>query len=233
VNANAERELGHFSLPRQLAAEGLGAAFLAATVIGSGIMAERLTGDQALALLCNTIPTGAVLVVLIAILAPISGAHLNPAVTLAFALRRTIAPRIGLAFVVAQIAGGLIGTMAAHVMFSLPLLDASETSRTGLPQWSAEVVATFGLVTVILFGLRSRSDAIPWLVGLYIAAAYWFTSSTAFANPALAIARAFTDTFTGIRPADLSGFILAELAGSIAAVCLFGWMFEFNKPTRR
>jgi glycerol uptake facilitator-like aquaporin len=224
VSASAQSEL--FTVSRKLVAEALGTALLAATVIGSGIMADRLTGDDALALLGNTIPTGAILVVLIAVLSPVSGAHFNPAVTLAMALKGAIAPSLGLAYVVAQIAGGLAGTVAAQLMFGLPILDASETVRTGFPQWFAEVVATFGLVGIILGGLRFRAEAICWLVGLYITAAYWFTSSTSFANPAVAIARAFTDTFAGIRPGDLPGFIVAELIGGVLAVALFTWLFQ-------
>ena len=215
--------------PRQLAAEALGTAFLAATVIGSGIMADRLTGDDALALLGNTIPTGAILVVLIAVLAPVSGAHFNPAVTLAMGLKGAIAPGLALAYVMAQVTGGLAGTVAAHLMFGLPIFEASETARTGLSQWFAEVVATFGLVGIILGGSRFRADAIPWLVGLYITAAYWFTASTSFANPAIAIARAFTNTFSGIRPEDVPGFILAELVGSLIAVAVFGWLFQSTR----
>ena len=215
-----------FTVSRKLVAEALGTALLVATVIGSGIMADRLTGDDALALLGNTIPTGAILVVLIAVFSPVSGAHFNPAVTLAMALKGAIAPSLGLAYVAVQIAGGLAGTVAAHLMFGLPILDASETVRTGLPQWFAEVVATFGLVGIILGGIRFRAEAICWLVGLYITAAYWFTSSTSFANPAVAIARAFTNTFAGIRPVDLPGFIAAELIGSVLAVALFTWLFQ-------
>ena len=218
-----------FTPSRQLAAEALGTAFLAATVIGSGIMADRLTGDDALALLGNTIPTGAILVVLIAVLSPVSGAHFNPGVTLAMALRGTIGPRLGLAYVVAQVVGGLAGTVVAHLMFGLPILEASETARTGMSQWFAEVVATFGLVGIILGGIRFRADTIPWLVGLYITAAYWFTASTSFANPAIAIARAFTNTFSGIRPGDVPGFILAELVGSLIAVAVFGWLFQSTR----
>ncbi len=224
MSGSAQSE--HFTVSRKLVAEALGTALLAATVIGSGIMADRLTGDDALALLGNTIPTGAILVVLIAVLAPVSGAHFNPAVTLAMAMRGWIAPSLGLAYVAAQVAGGLAGTIAAHLMFGLPILDASETVRTGFQQWFAEIVATLGLVGIILGGLRFRAEAICWLVGLYITAAYWFTSSTSFANPAVAIARAFTNTFAGIRPGDLPGFIAAELIGSVLAVALFTWLFQ-------
>ncbi|TKD22510.1 MAG: aquaporin family protein, partial [Mesorhizobium sp.] len=177
-------------LSRRIVAEALGTAMLVATVVGSGIMADRLTDDVGLSLLGNTLPTGAILVVLITILGPISGAHFNPAVTLVFALRREIDANAALAYVVAQIVGGVAGTLLAHVMFELPMLQISQTVRTGNGQWIAESVAAFGLVFTILAGVRFRSDAIPWLVGLYITAAYWFTASTSFANPAVAIARA-------------------------------------------
>jgi glycerol uptake facilitator-like aquaporin len=213
-----------YGLSRRLAAEALGTAFLVGTVVGSGIMADRLTDDDALALLGNTIPTGAMLVVLITVLGPISGAHFNPAVTLAFRLRGSLPSKSAAAYIGAQIAGGLAGTLAAHSMFELPAFQASVTTRTGLSQWWAEVVATFGLVGIIFGGLRFRADAVPWLVGLYITAAYWFTASTSFANPAAAIARAFTDTFSGIRPMDLPGFIMAELAGAMLAVGFFSWL---------
>jgi glycerol uptake facilitator-like aquaporin len=217
-------------LPRRLAAEALGAGILVATVVGSGIMADRLTDDVALSLLGNTLPTGAILVVLITILAPLSGAHFNPAVTLVFALRREIEAHAALAYTAAQMAGGIAGALLAHAMFDLPIWQASTTVRSGAAQWLAEAVAAFGLVFTILAGLRFRSDAIPWLVGLYITAAYWFTASTSFANPAVAIARAFTDTFAGIRPADLPGFIVAELIGALLAMALAGWMLAQPKP---
>jgi len=217
-------------LPRRLAAEALGTGILVATVVGSGIMADRLTDDVALALLGNTLPTGAILVVLITILGPLSGAHFNPAVSLVFALRREIEAPAAIAYTVAQIAGGIAGALLAHAMFDLPIWQASTTVRSGGPQWLAEVVAAFGLVFTILAGLRFRSDAIPWLVGLYITAAYWFTASTSFANPAVAIARAFTDTFAGIRPIDLPGFILAELVGALLAMALGGWLLAQPKP---
>ena len=213
------------TLSRRLAAEALGSAILVATVVGSGIMAEGLAGgNQAIALLGNTIPTGAILVVLITIFGPVSGAHFNPAVTLVFALRRDLTPREALSYVAAQIAGGLAGTMLAHAMFALPLLDASLKIRTGGAQWLAEGVAAFGLVATILAGIRFERGAVPWLVGLYITAAYWFTSSTSFANPAVAIARSMTNTFSGIRPTDLPGFITAELGGAVAALILMGWL---------
>ncbi len=215
-----------FGLSRRLAAEAIGTAFLVATVVGSGVMAERLTHDTALALLGNTLPTGAILVVLITVLGPISGAHFNPAVTFAMRIRGEIGSAEAAAYVVAQIAGGIAGTIAAHLMFELPLLQASAHVRSGPGQWFAEAIAAFGLVGVILGGLRFRADAIPWLVGLYITAAYWFTASTSFANPAVAIARAFTDTFSGIRPLDVPAFIVAELLGSFLAVTAFNWLLK-------
>jgi glycerol uptake facilitator-like aquaporin len=216
----------NFDLPRRLTAEALGTALLVATVVGSGIMAESLTKDVALALLGNTVPTGAILVVLITILGPISGAHFNPAVTLIFALKRELTPRDALRYIVVQIAGGIVGTMTAHAMFALPLLDASLKMRTGGAQWLAEGVAAFGLVATILAGIRFERASVPWLVGLYITAAYWFTSSTSFANPAVAIARSMTNTFSGIRPTDLPGFIAAELCGAVAALMLMNWLLR-------
>ncbi len=216
----------NFDLPRRLTAEALGTALLVATVVGSGIMAESLTRDVALALLGNTLPTGAILVVLITILGPISGAHFNPAVTLIFALKRELTPRDALLYIVVQIAGGIVGTVMAHAMFALPLLDASLKMRTGGAQWLAESVAAFGLVATILAGVRFERSSVPWLVGLYITAAYWFTSSTSFANPAVAIARSMTNTFSGIRPTDLPGFIAAELCGAVAALMLMSWLLR-------
>jgi glycerol uptake facilitator-like aquaporin len=215
-----------FDLTRRLAAEALGTAFLVATVVGSGIMAESLTKDVALALLGNTLPTGAVLVVLITILGPISGAHFNPAVTMVFAIRRELMSAEALGYILAQIAGGIAGTVMAHAMFALPLWDASLKVRTGGPQWLAEGIAAFGLLVTILAGLKFNRPAIPWLVGLYITAAYWFTSSTSFANPAVAVARSLTNTFSGIRPVDLPGFIVAELAGALAALWLMNWLLR-------
>jgi glycerol uptake facilitator-like aquaporin len=216
----------NFDLPRRLVAEALGTALLVTTVVGSGIMAESLTRDVALALLGNTLATGAILVVLIAIFGPISGAHLNPAVSLVFALKRELTPRDALLYVAAQIAGGIVGTMMAHAMFALPLLDASLKMRTGGAQWFAEAVAAFGLVATILAGIRFERASVPWLVGLYITAAYWFTSSTSFANPAVAIARSMTNSFSGIRAVDLPGFIAAELCGALAALMLMSWLLR-------
>lgn len=213
-----------FDLKRRLAAEALGTALLVATVVGSGIMADRLSDDVAVSLLGNTIPTGAILVVLITILGPVSGAHFNPVVTMVFAARREIEAWAATLYVAAQVAGGAAGTLMAHAMFDLPLLQVSETVRTGTGQWMAEAVAAFGLVSTILAGLRFRAEAIPSLVGLYITAAYWFTASTSFANPAVAIARALSNTFSGIRPADVPGFIVAEVIGALVATAVVGWM---------
>ena len=218
--------MAEFDLTRRLAAEAIGTAFLVATVVGSGIMAENLTKDVALALLGNTLATGAILIVLITILGPISGAHFNPAVTMVFALKRELTAAEALAYVLAQIAGGIAGALVAHAMFALPLWDASLKIRTGGSQWLAEAIAAFGLVVTILAGLKFNRPAIPWLVGLYITAAYWFTSSTSFANPAVAIARSLTNTFSGIRPVDLPGFIAAEFAGAFAALALMNWLLR-------
>src|SRR5258708_37978032 len=215
-----------FDLPRRLKAEALGTEMLVATGVGSGIMAERPTKDVALALLGNTIPTGAILVVLITILGPISGAHFNPAATLIFALKRELTPRETFSYVAAQIIGGVAGTVLARAMFALPLLDTSLKMRTGGAQWLAEAFAAFGLVAPILAGVKFNRPAIPWLVGLYITAAYWFTSSTSFANPAVAIARSMTNSFSGIRPVDLPGFIAAELCGALAALMLMSWLLR-------
>jgi len=218
-----------YDMPRRLAAEALGTAMLVCTVVGSGIMADKLTTDTALALLCNTIPTGAILVVLITGLGPVSGAHFNPAVTLGFALRRDLPAVEGGLYIAAQVAGGILGTFVAHLMFELPVLQASTHVRTGAAQWFAEFVAAFGLMSVILWGLRFKPEAVALLVGLFISAAYWFTASTSFANPAVAIARGLTDTFSGIRPVDLPGFIVAECFGAAVAVALCGWLLA--KPS--
>ena len=215
-----------FDLQRRLAAEAMGTALLVAAVVGSGIMAESLTKDVALALLCNTLPTGAILVVLISILGPISGAHFNPAVTLVFALRRELGRGEALAYILVQVIGGIAGTMLAHAMFGLPMWEASLRMRTGTAQWLAEGIAAFGLLATILGGLKFNRPAIPWLVGLYITAAYWFTSSTSFANPAVAIARSLTNSFSGIRPGDLPGFIMAEVCGALAAFFVMNWLLR-------
>ncbi len=211
-------------LPRRLAAEALGTGFLVATVVGSGIMAQSLTHDVALALLANTIATGAMLVVLITLLGPISGAHFNPAVSLVFAVQRLLPAREALFYTAAQIIGGIAGTIAAQTMFALPIIELSLKTRTGEAQWFSEFIATFGLIATILAGIRFEHRAVPWLVGLYITAAYWFTASTAFANPAVAIARALTNSFSGIRPVDLPGFIAAEFLGALAALAVMTWL---------
>ena len=213
-------------LSRRLTAEALGTGMLVATVVGSGIMAETLTSDVALALLANTIATGAILVVLISTLGPISGAHFNPAVSLGFALRRQLSAWEAGLYALVQIAGGVLGAVAAHAMFARPLLQVASTVRTGGAQWFSEGIAAFGLVAVILAGIRFERKAVPMLVGLYITAAYWFTASTSFANPAVAIARSFTDTFAGIRPLDLPGFVLAQLAGALVALALMSWLLR-------
>lgn len=218
-----------FDLPHRLAAEALGTGLLVAAVVGSGIMAQTLTQDAALQLLCNTLPTGAALAVLITILGPVSGAHFNPAVSAVFALRRELSRVELAAYVVAQMTGGVAGTILAHAMFALPLVEFSTKVRAGGPQWLSEAVAAFGLVTTILAGARFQKYAVPWLVGLYIVAAYWFTASTSFANPAVAVARALTNTFSGIRPGDLPGFIAAELAGALAAAAFAGWLLRSAK----
>ena len=211
-------------LSRRLAAEALGTGFLVATVVGSGIMAQSLTHDVALALLGNTIATGAMLVVLITILGPISGAHFNPAVSLVFAVKRVLTAREAGLYMAAQIIGGIAGTMTAQLMFALPVIELSQKMRTGEAQWLSEFVAAFGLIATILAGIRFEQKAVPWLVGLYITAAYWFTASTSFANPAVAIARSLTNSFSGIRPADLPGFIAAEFAGALAALAVMDWL---------
>jgi glycerol uptake facilitator-like aquaporin len=217
-------------LPRRLIAEALGTAMLVAAVVGSGIMAQSLTADSALALLANTLATGAILVVLISTLGPISGAHFNPAVSLVFALRGELSARDAGLYTIVQIIGGIAGTLAAHLMFALPLLQASTRIRTGGAQWFSEGIAAFCLVAIILAGLRFERTAVPWLVGLYITAAYWFTASTSFANPAVAIARSLTDTFSGIRPLDLPAFIAAELAGAVLALALMSWLLAIPSP---
>ena len=213
---------------RNVVAEGLGTALLVAAVIGSGIMADRLTGDGALALLVNTIATGAALLVLITIFAPISGAQFNPVVTLVFVLRGEIGAALALFYVIAQVAGGLVGTVVVHTMFELPLWQVATTIRTGTGQWLAEGVATFGLILTILGTLRAGGN-IAVTVAAYITAAYWFTASTSFANPAVALARAFSNTFAGIRPVDLPGFWMAEVSGALIAMALGGWLFARNE----
>lgn len=215
-----------FDRPRRLFAEGLGTAMLLATIVGSGIMAADLSGgNDGLALLGNTLPTGAILVVLILIFGPVSGAHFNPAVTLAFALRREISVLDALIYAIVQIIGGVLGVVLAHAMFDLPLLQVSQTVRQGFGHSLSEVVAAFALIGTILGTLKTQPKAVPYAVGLVITAGYWFTASTCFANPAVTIARAFSDTFAGIAPSGVPSFIMAQCGGSIVAVCLFGWLF--------
>jgi glycerol uptake facilitator-like aquaporin len=213
-------------MSRRLVAEGLGTAFLLAAIVGSGIMAERLAGGNvAIALLCNSLATGAMLYVLITVLAPISGAHLNPAVTLAFVVSSAIGTATASAYVVCQIIGAVLGTWIAHAMFEVPILEVSATARAAPGLWLAEAVATFGLVLTILGALRWKPEAIPAAVGLYIVSAYWFTASTSFANPAVTVARSLTDTFSGIHPAGAPAFILAQLAGAGVASVFCRWLF--------
>ena len=213
------------SLHRRAASEAVGTAMLLAAVVGSGIMGERLAGGNvAIALLANTVATGAALVALILTFGPISGAHFNPAVTVADASQGGLAWSAVPVYVIAQIVGAFTGVAIAHVMFGEPLFTASRHARAGLPQLVSEFVATFGLLAVIWGCVRSRSDVVPFAVAAYITAAYWFTASTSFANPAVTMARAATDTFAGIRPDDAPGFILAQLAGGGAATALFCWL---------
>ena len=212
-------------MQRRLMAEWLGTFSLLATVIGSGIMAERLAGGNvAVALLGNTIPTGAILVVLITIFGPISGAHFNPAVTLTFAIRKEIGWGESGLYVLAQVVGGIAGVFAAHLMFDIDLVNPSTTIRTGTGQWVGEFVATFGLVGTILACIKAKPEAVPMAVGLYITAAYWFTSSTSFANPAVTIARSFSDTFAGISPANVAAFVGVQLIAAVLATGFFKWL---------
>lgn len=221
------------SLSRRLASEAVGSALLLATVIGSGIMAQTLAGDNgALALLGNTLATGAILIVLVLAFGAVSGAHFNPAVSLVFALRRELTPRACAWYVAAQIAGAIVGVLLAHAMFSQPLLQLSTTARTGPGQWLAELVATFGLVGTILCVAKARPASVGYAVGLYISAAYWFTSSTSFANPAVTLARALSDTFAGIDGANAPAFVLAQLAGAVLAFAFFGWLLEQRMDDR-
>ena len=220
-----------FDLPRKLAAEALGTGLLVSTVIGSGIMAEKLAGGNiALALLGNTIATGAILVVLILALGPISGAHFNPAVTLVMTLNGGQPRHETLPYIGAQILGGCLGTLVAHAMFEQPLLQIGIAARSGGGQWFAEGIATFGLITTILAVSRFHASSVPQAVGLYITAAYWFTASTSFANPAVTIARALTRSFSGIAPADAPAFILAQFSGAAIALMLLNWLLDASRP---
>jgi len=216
---------------RRIVAEGLGSAFLLAIVVGSGIMAERLAGGNvAIALLANAIATGAGLVALILLFGPISGAHFNPVVTLSEAWQKNIPAAEVMPYIAIQIIGAFAGVAAAHMMFSDPLFFASQHVRTGPAQWWSEFVATFGLIAVIIGCSRTRPSVTPFAVAAYITAAYWFTSSTSFANPAVTLARSVTDTFAGIRPIDAPGFIVAQLLGAAAATAVFCWLYPPAPP---
>lgn len=219
-------------LPRRAVAEFLGSAFLLAAVVGSGIMAAKLAGGNgALALLCNTIPTGAILTVLILIFGPVSGAHFNPAVTLAFAFRRELSFSNTTTYIAVQLSGAILGAWIAHLMFELPLIQISATARSGAGQWLAELVATFGLLLTIFGCLAGARGAIPYAVGLYITAAYWFTASTSFANPAVTVARSLSDTFAGISPSGVPLFIAAQLVGALTATLLAGWLWQDRRAS--
>jgi glycerol uptake facilitator-like aquaporin len=231
ADAALEPPLLDFSITRRLAAEALGTGLLLAVVVGSGIMGERLAaGNAAIALLGNTLATGAALMVLITVFGPISGAHFNPAVTLAFALKREIGIWLASAYVIAQVIGAILGVYAAHAMFAVPILQISTKLRDGPGQAFSEGVATFGLLAAILGCMRFRSDFTPMAVGLYITAAYWFTASTSFANPAVTIARSMSDTFAGIAPTSAPAFIIAQIIGAVAAVGVFGWLLKEKAP---
>jgi glycerol uptake facilitator-like aquaporin len=232
--ATLEPPRERFDLMRRLAAEMLGTALLLAIVIGSGVMGERLAaGNAAIALLGNTLATGAGLVVLITVFGPLSGAHFNPVVTLVFAARREIPWREAAAYVGVQVVGAVLGVWLAHLMFALPVLEVSAKARDGWAQGLAEAVATFGLVLAILGSLRFRPSATPVIVGLYITSAYWFTASTSFANPAVTVARALSDTFAGIAPASAPGFIVGQLAGAAVALGLCAWLFPKASALRQ
>lgn len=221
-----------FSLARRLAAEALGTAFLLAIVIGSGIMGERLSGGNlALALLGNTLATGAGLVVLISVFGPVSGAHFNPAVSLAMLARRAITPKAAAAYIAVQVIAAILGVWAAHLMFGEPVFQVSRKLRNGPALAWSEFVATFGLFATIFGVSRFKAEGVGVAVGLYIIAAYWFTASTSFANPAVTIARVLSDTFAGIAPGSAPVFILAQLAAAAAATLLFGWLFESAEPS--
>ena len=231
ATASLEPPLATFDLGRRLSAEAFGTALLLAVVVGSGIMGERLAGgNTAVALLGNTLATGAALVVLVTVLGPLSGAHLNPAVTLVFALRREIGAQAAAAYVVAQALGAVVGVWAAHVMFAEPVMQVSAKIRDGPAQAFSEAVATFGLIATILGSLRFRPDATPVMVGLYITSAYWFTASTSFANPAVTLARALSDTFAGIAPSSAPAFVAAQIVGAVAAGYLCRWLFRPEHP---
>jgi glycerol uptake facilitator-like aquaporin len=221
------------SLAKRLFSEGLGTAFLLATVVGSGIMGERLAGGNvAIALLANSLATGAALIALILTFGPISGAHFNAVVTLAMAVRRELPWRDVVPYIAVQVVGALLGVWATHYIFELPIFMTSHHARTGGPQWVSEGIATLGLLSVIFGCAKARPSAIPYAVGGYITAAYWFTSSTSFANPVVTIARACTDTFSGIRPQDVAGFVAAQLVGGALATVLFGWLVSSKSRSK-
>lgn len=225
--------MANVSLSRRTAAEFIGTAFLLAAVVGSGIMADKLSaGNAGLALLCNAIATGAALFVLITIFGPLSGAHFNPAVTAVMRLRGSIETGAAAAYVAAQVAGGLTGVFAAHLMFDQSILQVSATARTGIGQWTAEAIAAFGLILTILGTVKFAPDKVPAAVGLYILSAYWFTASTSFANPAVTLARAFTNTFAGIAPGDVLAFAVAQLAGAFAGHVIGRWVFDDDGKQR-
>lgn len=232
TGASLEPPLHPFSTPRRLFAEALGTALLLAIVIGSGIMGDRLAGgNDAIALLGNTLSTGAGLVVLITVFGPISGAHFNPAVTLVFALRRELGWGTAAAYLAVQVVGAVLGVWAAHAMFGEAILQTSAKLRDGPAQMWSEAIATFGLIATILGSVRFRPDFTPAAVGLYITSAYWFTASTSFANPAVTVARALSDTFAGIAPGSAPGFILAQLVGAVVAWLVFGWLLKERTPS--
>lgn len=218
---------------RRLAAEAVGTALLVAAVVGSGIMAERLATDPAVALLANTLATGGALVAILLVFGPISGAHLNPAVTICMAATKDLTPRLAAGYCVAQIAGGIVGAIAANAMFELPLVAWSEHVRAGFPQLLSEGIATFGLLGVVIAVGRRREAVTPFAVAAYIVGAYWFTASTSFANPAVAIARAFSNSYAGIRPADVGGFIAAQLCGAAAGGAFFTWLVPLDRRGAR
>ncbi|HYZ44068.1 MAG TPA: MIP/aquaporin family protein [Xanthobacteraceae bacterium] len=217
------------ALPQRAFCEWLGTAFLLAAVVGSGIMAQKLASDAALALLCNTLATGAILAVLILVFGPLSGAHFNPAVSVGFALRSELPWSEAAIYIAAQLLGGLVGVWVAHLMFELPVWQFSITERTGAGQWLAEAVATFGLVLTIFACVAQRPESVPYAVGLYITAAYWFTASTSFANPAVTIARSLSNTFAGIAPSGVAAFVVSQFAGMLAAVALSRWLWREAK----
>lgn len=220
------------TIARKLVAEALGTALLAVAVIGSGIMAQRLAHDPALALLCTTIATGGALVAILLMFGPVSGAQLNPAVTVCMAVTRDLTPAVAAGYVAAQIAGGIAGAIAANAMFDLAPAVMSTTARSGVPMLLSEGIATFGLIGVVLAVGRTRGSITPFAVAAYIVAAYWFTASTSFANPAVTIARAFSDTYAGIRPADVAGFVGAQAIGATLGACLFSWLVPLRSSAR-